>query len=91
MSEENLVCLLQRPSESRSQAVSYQLSKIFKHLYQFSSLDDDMVSYLQAAKESEDEKHCSYIKEVNEVLEKHRDTINAVMLQNVALDSTVVI
>ncbi|CAH8557977.1 unnamed protein product [Heterobilharzia americana] len=78
MSEENLVCLLQRPSESRSQAVSYQLSKIFKHLYQFSSLDDDMVSYLQAAKESEDEKHCSYIKEVNEVLEKHRDTINAV-------------
>lgn len=67
MTEQNLVCLLQKPSKNRSQVISYQLSKIFKNLYQFSALDDDIISYLQAAKDSDDAKHSLYIKEIDKV------------------------
>ncbi|CAH8589151.1 unnamed protein product [Schistosoma rodhaini] len=78
MSEQNLVCLLQKPSKNRSQVISYQLSKIFKNLYQFSALDDDIISYLQAAKDSDDEKHSLYIKEIDKVLKKHKNVIDEV-------------
>ncbi|CAH8567822.1 unnamed protein product [Schistosoma intercalatum] len=78
MTEQNLVCLLQKPSKNRSQVISYQLSKIFKNLYQFSALDDDIISYLQAAKDSDDAKHSLYIKEIDKVLEKHKGVIDEV-------------
>ncbi|CAH8599427.1 unnamed protein product [Schistosoma haematobium] len=78
MTEQNLVCLLQKPSKNRSQVISHQLSKIFKNLYQFSALDDDIISYLQAAKDSDDAKHSLYIKEIDKVLEKHKGVIDEV-------------
>ncbi|TNN11495.1 Deleted in lung and esophageal cancer protein, partial [Schistosoma japonicum] len=78
MDENNLVCLLQKPSENRSQVISYQLSKIFKSLYQNSALDDDIISYLEAAKESDDAEHSSYIEDISKVLKQYKSVIDEV-------------
>ncbi|RTG88427.1 uncharacterized protein DC041_0007045 [Schistosoma bovis] len=40
--------------------------------------DDDIISYLQAAKDSDDAKHSLYIKEIDKVLEKHKGVIDEV-------------
>ncbi|KAK4470786.1 hypothetical protein MN116_006308 [Schistosoma mekongi] len=78
MDEHNLVCLLQKPSENRSQVISYQLSKIFKHLYQKSALDDDTISYLEAAKEGDNAEHSLYIQDISQVLKQHKSVIDEV-------------